>query len=476
MTELSRVSVRWKLSYGIGQVGSAVSGFGFGTLLFIYYNQALGLPGVYAGAGLAISLVFDAISDPVVGSWSDGFKSRWGRRHPFMLFAIVPLGLLFFALFWPPEGLSEIQLFAWFTVFSVLSRTALSFFHVPYMSLGAELSQDYGERTRIAMYRYMVGPIASLLVVAVVWNFIFLETADNPSPQLTREPYLPYAVFSALVMGLLMLVSVLGTRDAIPHLAGAGQAARRFSVSRVYLDLFEALRSHSYRVMFLSALVAVVWYGSIGALALHLQTFFWQLDTTGIQWMQYAMVAGGICGVPFTGVLNRLFDKKWTIILCGLVTVGTATLPVLFALFELMPSSESVLVPTLVVVYFIHTFAGGPTNVTIASMMGDVADEHELRHGTRQEGIYFGSMSFAEKCTGAVGSMLAGFAVDLVGLDPNSTPGEVPGSVLFNLGAVYCSFAVLIFLSLWIFYPYGLNRRRHEEILAALQNSRRRSN
>ena len=85
-------------------------------------------------------------------------------------------------------------------------------------------------------------------------------------------------------------------------------------------------------------------------------------------------------------------------------------------------------------------------------------------------------MSFAEKCTGAVGSMLAGFAVDLVGLDPNSTPGEVPGSVLFNLGAVYCSFAVLIFLSLWIFYPYGLNRRRHEEILAALQDSRRRSN
>ena len=72
----------------------------------------------------------------------------------------------------------------------------------------------------------------------------------------------------------------------------------------------EASRDRSYRVMFLSALVAAVRDGSVGALALHLQTFSWQLATTGIQWMRYAMVAGGICGVPFCGRAEYIHEAK----------------------------------------------------------------------------------------------------------------------------------------------------------------------
>ena len=93
--------VRWpvKLWYAAGQTGQSVTDFGFGTLAFIYYNQVLGLSGSYTGLGVAIALFFDALVDPAVGSWSDGFQSKWGRRHLFMAAAIVPLGLLFFGLF-----------------------------------------------------------------------------------------------------------------------------------------------------------------------------------------------------------------------------------------------------------------------------------------------------------------------------------------------------------------------------------------
>lgn len=79
-------------------------------------------------------------------------------------------------------------------------------------------------------------------------------------------------------------------------------------------------------------------------------------------------------------------------------------------------------------------------NVTIASMTGDVADENETTPGNPP------------------------------GRD--STPGEVPGSVLFDFGAVYCSFSILMLLSMWIFYPYALSRRRHEEIRAAFSSRR----
>ena len=137
----------------MGQTADSIKTFAFGTLLLLYYNQVLGVSGTLTGIAVAIAVGFDAISDPAVGSWSDGFRHRLGRRHPFMFAAIVPLAGTFFLLFWPPQGLSEFGLFIWLTVFAVLTRTALTFFQVPFIALGAEITKDYQERTQIAALR-----------------------------------------------------------------------------------------------------------------------------------------------------------------------------------------------------------------------------------------------------------------------------------------------------------------------------------
>ena len=468
----ARVPWGIKLWYAGGQAGESIKNFGFTTLLFIYYNQVLGLSGTWTGIGVAIALGLDAISDPAVGSWSDGFQSRWGRRHPFMLLSIVPLGLCFLGLFWPPEGLSQVGLFLWFTGFSVLLRTALTFFHVPYLSLGAELSQDYQERTQIVAVRTVIGALSTLTVAAIAWNFIFVSTPGNPAPQLTREPYFMYAILSAVVMGLLLAASTVFTASAIPQLAGSFQKPRRFTLSAVYRDLFEALRNVSFRALFLGTLIYFVYSGTHGALAMHLKTFYWQLDTVGIQYWQYANIVGGVVGVPLAPLFNRWFDKKWTVII-GVIGAAIAnTGPVALALLGLMPHDAEVLVPILVALAFLSTFFGIQAAVSVASMMGDIADEHELKHGTRQEGIYFGSYSFSQKCTGALGNMLAGFAIDLIGLDPNTRPGNVSDDVLFGFGACYVAIAVLLIFSIRIFFPYSLDRRRHVAIVEELGRRR----
>lgn len=283
-----KVPLRIKLWYGAGQAGNAVSGFGFSLFLFLYYNQVLGLSGTYTGIGMAIALVFDAITDPVVGSWSDGFRSRWGRRHPFMLLGAIPMSALFFGIFWPPAGLSEFSLFLWFTIMSILMRAAHTLFQVPYMSLGVELTQDYEERTSIAQYRYLIGPIASLMCIAIAWNFFFVSSEANLNPQLTREPYFAYALLSSFLMALFLVGTVFGTKEAIPHLAGADQKRREFDFFRVYRDLINALKSPSYRALFISTFVATIYLGAQGSLLLHLQTFFWKLNTKGIEWLQYS--------------------------------------------------------------------------------------------------------------------------------------------------------------------------------------------
>jgi Na+/melibiose symporter-like transporter len=466
--------VNWpvKLWYSAGQTGQSVSDFGFGTLLFIYYNQVLGLSGSYTGLGVAIALFFDALVDPAVGSWSDGFQSKWGRRHLFMAAAILPLGLMFFALFWPPEGLSQMQLFLWFTLFSVLVRASLSFFNVPYLSLGAELSQDYQERTQIVALRLVVGAISILGITAIGWNYFFVGSASDPTPQLTRQPYFSFAVASSIVLVVVLSASTLFTLRAIPHLAGSRQLARPFGVRRVYEDLYEALHNDSFRALFIGTLIYFIYAGTQGALWMHLMTFYWQLDTKAIEWNQYAGIVGGIAGVPLAPAFNRIFDKKWTVIVGVAVGALCDNAPIMLNLGGLMPHDKGTLANILTTLSFIGSFVGVQAAITVASMMGDVADEHELKHGTRQEGVYFGSYSFSQKCTGAFGNMIAGVAIDLIGLSPDSKPGEVSAEVLNHFGASYGLIALLIIASVWVFLPYSLNSRRHAQVLAELAKRR----
>ena len=458
-----------KLSYSMGQAGESVKGWGFNTLLILYYNQVLGVSGTLTGIGMFIAVLSDAVSDPAVGSWSDGFQSRWGRRHIPMALSILPTGLLFFLLFWPPAALSELQLFVWFTAVSIGLRTALTFFQVPYLSLGAELSQSYVERTRIVALRLWVGTVASLFVVFLAWNFFFIKSAETPAPQLTREPYFGFAIASAVVMCVLMGVGTIGTLRAVPFLAGAQQKARKFSVRRVYADIYEALRSQSFRALWLGTLIFFIYSGTHGALATHLKTFFWQLDPKGIEYWQYGSIVGALMGIPLAPTFTRVFDKKWTVVIGVVTACLCGTLPVLAGVVGWMPADPKLLLWTLVALAFLGACIGVQASVAVGSMMGDIADEHELRHGTRQEGIYFGTYSFSAKCTGAVGNLIAGVVVDVVGLVPGVQPGEVSASVLTQFGLAYFFIAWLLVLSVWMFLPYSLSSRRHADIVSELR-------
>mgnify|MGYP001467173321 CR=1 FL=1 len=85
-------------TYGIGGIGVGIKNNFLGTWALIYYNQVLGLDAYLVTIALAIALIFDAISDPLVGIWSDRVRTRWGRRHPFMYLAVIPFALSYYFL------------------------------------------------------------------------------------------------------------------------------------------------------------------------------------------------------------------------------------------------------------------------------------------------------------------------------------------------------------------------------------------
>jgi len=240
--------LKTKLFFGLGQAAEGVKGRAFETFLFFYYEQVLGLSAGLSAVALVIAVGWDAISDPLMGSISDATHSRWGRRHPYMYGAALPLAVSFFCLFSPPGGLGQVGLFGWLTVFSVLGRTALTAYSVPHFALGAELSTDYDERTSVVAFRSWFQQIAAWSVVPISFAVFFDATPEYANGQLDPSAYPVFALAFACVMAIAILASAAGTHDRIPSLPIATALHKGTSLRRTVSEMREALHSPSLRV------------------------------------------------------------------------------------------------------------------------------------------------------------------------------------------------------------------------------------
>ncbi|MFT5209323.1 MAG: GPH family glycoside/pentoside/hexuronide:cation symporter [Flavobacterium sp.] len=184
--------------------------------MLAYYNQVLGLDAFLTGLALALAVAIDALSDIFVGYVSDHWRSRWGRRHPFMYLAILPFVLSFMALWNPPEYFieSEQHLFFYLLFMAVIVRSFLTFFEVPNASLGPELSSDYDDRTSLMAYRYMFGWLGGLSMSVLAYMILFNL---HPDGQLGATGYEYYGYIAGSAMFVMMIFSSLGTHRHIPN-------------------------------------------------------------------------------------------------------------------------------------------------------------------------------------------------------------------------------------------------------------------
>jgi Na+/melibiose symporter-like transporter len=182
-----KLPLKTKLTFSSGSIQLAmVSAAGITTLL--YYNQVLGVSPSLCGTAFLIASIVDAVSDPLVGALSDRFRSRWGRRHPFMLLSALPFAVSIYFLYQPMGGLSTTGLFFWLTTFSVLMRLSYTFFNVPFLALGAELTDDYHERTSLWSWFEMTSLAAMMILSWVVLLAVFPSTLCLHCIQYRRHP------------------------------------------------------------------------------------------------------------------------------------------------------------------------------------------------------------------------------------------------------------------------------------------------
>ena len=396
-----------------------------------------------------------------------------------MYASILPLMVSFYLLFNPLVA-SEFGMFLWLLVFSNATRTSMSLYHVPHIGLGAELSEDYDERSKLVGYRMFFANVGVLFTFAVAFLYFFAPTAEFENGQLNAGAYPGFALLLAGLMGVTIFWSGWGTRAAIPFLPVA-PAAPRLGLGkvlwRVLLDIIAAMRSRSFRWLFFGVLVVFVMVGVNGGLDLYVFTYFWELDRASILLVICAYPVGVLTGSFFCPAFFNRFGKKAGLIFGGLSWAFWQTTPIVARLMDWFPDNgEPLLISLLVVIKVIQGASTVQANVAFGSMVADIIDEHEYETGKRQEGIFFAASSFSAKATSGIGNVIAGVTLDLISWPRGAhirTASDVPPETLVNLGMVYGPIvAAFGFVSIWCYTHYRLTRQRHAEILEELARRR----
>jgi Na+/melibiose symporter-like transporter len=410
-----------------------------------------------------------------VGVWSDGIRSRLGRRHPFMYAASLPLGLCFLATFMPPHGLSKFALFAWLMVFAIGTRFAMAMFVIPHQSLLPELTQDYDERTTLQTLRMVFAWLLGLFNALLAYTVFLRATDAYPQGLLNPGGYVPFAVWGASAIFVTTLLSSFGTQRAALRLRPDDSRTRQLGLRELPAAMREAWSSPSYRAAVLAGLCLYVGFGLGENLRNYVNTFLWGFTSEQIAIFLYVIMAASGIVLFVTGPLAARWGKRSMAIVAsifpGLITPALIGL----RLLGVLPGGgEPILLRVLVFTVFVEYGFIIIAMTIVGSMIADITDEHELKTGSRQEGLLFAANTFLMKAASGIGVLGAGLVIEAVDFPENASVATVSPDVVNSLGAITAIGTIALWAgAIFYFRRYRLTRERHGEILRELEERRR---
>ena len=406
--------------------GSPAIGAGYMYLLMAIYvmkfaTDILLIAPAIVGLIFSISRVWDAINDPLVGYLSDKTKWSLGRRRSWLLISIVPISIFYLMVFFPPQYEEENLLTLWFAIGILGFYTSMTIFVVPHLSLGAELSSDYHERSKIFGVRHFFYTAGSALSLISFYLFI---TAEQNNTESLREIIFNHSIIAVIITSTLILYSVYKLKERSDY-----SNRELKNPYRAYKDVWE--NPHA-RLLIIAIFIEHVGSAAIAVLTLYVAQYI----VGAAHWAPIFILCYLIpsaFSVPFWLPLSIKFGKVrlW---IASMTLTGVSFGSMFFILF--IDDVNTKIIYVLVAAFFAG-LANGCGSTVGPSIQADVIDFDENLTGERKEGSYFAAWSFIYKASAGVMLLLTGFSLQLAGFLPNQ---EQTFEVKFVLATLYCLF------------------------------------
>ncbi len=392
----NKLSLKEKISYGLGDVGNGLM-FDMGQIYLLkFYTDILGISSYVAGLVFLLTKIFDAFADASVGAFVDSRTniSKRGKFRPFILFGSIPLAILTLLSFLAPN-ISDtgkiVYAFATYAAFGL----GYSIVNIPYGSLAAAMTQDPIDRASLGSFR-AIGSQTSLLISGV---------AVIPIVMLFSNQKVGYAVAISLMAIIGVVFHYLCYRNTTENVVRAPRK-EKIPLAKLFKLLF------SNRPLIVLCLVSLF---MIAAMFLRMAVQLYYLEynlgnATLMSLLTFLSIGISIIGSAFIPTFVRRFGKKKTFII-GLFIGIVADL----ANF-LLPTELA----TFLIIFTIGSFGLSIANGLPWVLVADAIDYHEWKTGERTEGVVYSSYSFFRKLAQALAGFIPGVALGVIGYVPNA--------------------------------------------------------
>jgi len=396
-TDSTRLSVKEKLGYGLGDTASHFVWDMVGFWILIFYTDTFGISAAAAGTIMFIARLWDMISDPLMGVISDRTRTKWGKFRPYILWAALPYSVLAVLAFSTPD-LGQTGKVIYAAVTYLLLMTAYTAINLPYSSLGAVMTSDSIERTSLNTYRFVCAFIGQLIVSGLALTLAhYFGQGDN-----ARGYRLTVTLF-AVISFVLFMITFLSTRERIhPPQAQQDSLKKDFKI---------LLANRPWIILSIVGVISFIMFALQNlSLAYYFKYYIGREES-----VQLFNVVGSIAlivALPLSKPLARCFGKRN-------VFIGSSILSGTFFVLLYLPGADSL--GWIYALNILGKMAYAPAVPLLWTMIADAADYAEWTTGRRATGLFFSAATFAQKGGWGIGGALAGWLLAAYGYVEQAT-------------------------------------------------------
>lgn len=416
------ISLPKMVGYGIGECANSLITNGFFAFAMLYYTQVLELSPSLAGIAMGVSVFWEAMTEPVIGHLSDQTRSRFGRRHPWILAGGLIMALCFYFSWDVPTSLmgQPLPTFWYLVGINLCLRTGLTMFFIPYVALGFELCTDYDGASKLQAIRQILNMVANFIGPALAWS-LFYKDAIGPNGDQTlgttvRQNFIHMGtVFSLATLILVLLVFWL-TRYSIQDTRANSLAHSLVRRESFWPDMRQILGDPNPRWIFGFVFFFCVGMMMLSTLQMYIYIYFMKFSPHAKSIVHGLTMVGVAIGAALSPWLAKRYDKKRAVVLGGVLSIACNGLLAVLFLTGISPVDTLYAQVLFALLHGTYWLGNGIMLPLATAMMADVAELHRSTTGVNKDGGYSAIFNLVMRLSISFSFIITGWLLSCIGV------------------------------------------------------------
>ena len=443
-SETQKLSIKEKIGYSLGDTASNLFFQTFILFLLYFYTDVFGITAKTAVTMFLVARIWDAINDPIMGMIADRTNTKWGKFRPFLIWGVIPFGVLGVLAFTTPDiSINGKIIYAYVTY--ILLTMSYTMINVPYSALMAVITPDSDERTVISSFRFVAAFVGQFIVQFAILKLVSVFGDGNEA----KGWQLAMVVLSALAV-ILYLITFSSTRERVLPIKEQKTPFKQdlidlftnkpwvlIAFATIFQLMYNVLRNGNIMYYFKYFVLdqQMIFFGKTWQFTYQDLTTVFMLSGTAMT------ILGAILTIKF----SRRFDKPKSYAgSLGITAIVTA-------LYYFLGPTDIIMMFAL---NLIISFAIGIVSVLQWAIYTDTTYYSEWKTGRRASGLLMSASLFALKLGIALGSALLAFILARYGFEANvQQTAETLTGIRLVMSVYPAIIAFIGVIIIWFFYP-----------------------